>query len=175
MRIPILESDKLLFLETGQDDLDTILSMENNEEIKKFVYTWSKDRHLAAIQDPDEGHLLIKEKSTDETIGYILLSGLKQEDQSIELRRIALCKRGLGYGQDALALIQKLCFERYSCHRLWLDVFADNQRALHLYLKMGFIQEGILRECKKSDSGYRSMIILSMLAPEYEKLDLKLK
>ncbi|AOT70849.1 GNAT family N-acetyltransferase [Geosporobacter ferrireducens] len=175
MRIPILESDKLLLLETAYDDLDTVLSIENSGDAKKFVYAWPKDRHLMAIKNPDEAHLLIQEKSTGETIGYALLSGLTNEDQSIEFRRITLYKRGLGYGQEALELIQKLCFDQYNCHRLWLDVFEDNQRALHLYRKMGFIQEGVLRECKKSDFGYRSMIIMSMLAQEYDKVKFNLK
>ena len=170
MQNMIIQSSRLALYETAHADLDAVLSIENSGEAKKFVYSWPKERHMTAMENLDEAHLLLRERRTEEIIGYILLSGLSSEDQSIEFRRIALRRNGLGYGQEALALILKLCFEHYGCHRLWLDVFEDNQRALHLYRKVGFIQEGILRECKKSNSGYRSMVIMSMLEQEYNHL-----
>ena len=53
-------------------------------------------------------------------------------------------------------------------HRLWLDVYTDNEIAINLYRSEGFVQEGILRECKKSGDEYRSMVIMSMLEREYK-------
>ncbi|SHI91706.1 Protein N-acetyltransferase, RimJ/RimL family [Geosporobacter subterraneus DSM 17957] len=167
MRPSIAQSNKIFLTETAFEDLDTVLSIENSQDAEKFVYSWPRARHQEAITNPDEAHLLLKECGSEKIIGYVLLSGLTNEDRSIEFRRIALSITGQGYGKMALALILKLCFENYGCHRLWLDVFEDNHRALRLYQKMGFIQEGTLRECKKSNTGYRSMIIMSMLEQEY--------
>lgn len=163
----LLESTKLAIHYTEPKDLDRIIEIEGEEENKRFVYVWSKEQHLQVIENPDEIHLVIREKEGERIVGYILLAGIESEDKAIELRRITISEKGKGYGRESMGLIKKYCFEDLKCHRLWLDLFEDNITAKNLYLSEGFLQEGLLRECKKSKDGYRSMIIMSMLDREY--------
>ena len=53
-------------------------------------------------------------------------------------------------------------------HRLWLDVKVQNQRAQAIYKAAGFVVEGTLRECLKSEYGYESLMIMSILQQEYK-------
>jgi RimJ/RimL family protein N-acetyltransferase len=53
---------------------------------------------------------------------------------------------------------------------MWLDVKEQNHRAQAVYKGAGFFVEGKLRECLKSGNGYDSLIIMSVLRPEYERL-----
>lgn len=165
----IIETERIRFDYTMARDLDEVMHIEGQEENKRFVYVWSKERHLQAIEVSDEMHLVIRDKEDERILGYILLAGLDGEDKSIELRRITIAEKGKGYGRESMKLIKKLCFEKLGCHRLWLDLFEDNLIAYHLYLSEGFVREGLLRECKKYNDQYRSMIIMSILDREYNK------
>jgi RimJ/RimL family protein N-acetyltransferase len=65
-------------------------------------------------------------------------------------------------------LIKQYCFEQLRFHRLWLDVYADNDRAIHLYRSEGFVEEGKLREIRKDGDQYRSMFLFSILENEWK-------
>ncbi|SDW71287.1 Acetyltransferase (GNAT) family protein [Marininema mesophilum] len=54
-------------------------------------------------------------------------------------------------------------------HRVELDVFSYNERAIHVYEKLGFKKEGILRESLFYDHQYHDSIIMSMLEKEYRE------
>jgi RimJ/RimL family protein N-acetyltransferase len=50
---------------------------------------------------------------------------------------------------------------------LWLDVFEHNARARHVYRSVGFVEEGVLRECVKQQERYASLVVMSILENEY--------
>ncbi|WP_412679524.1 GNAT family N-acetyltransferase [Brevibacillus agri] len=64
--------------------------------------------------------------------------------------------------------IKEWAFREQKAHRLWLDVKETNGVARALYLSEGFREEGILRDCLKTGDTYESLVVLSMLADEYE-------
>lgn len=102
--------------------------------------------------------------------GYAILRGLKSENHSIELKRIVVAEPGRGLGRQVLRAILAAAFRDLAAHRLWLDVFADNTRARHLYRSVGFVEEGVLRESVKRNDEYRSLVVMSMLENEYRGL-----
>ena len=44
----------------------------------------------------------------------------------------------------AIKEIKRYCIEELKCHRFWLDVLENNQRARYLYQSKGFKEEGML-------------------------------
>jgi diamine N-acetyltransferase len=65
---------------------------------------------------------------------------------------------------------KKYCFNNLKFHRIWLDVFDDNERAIALYKSEGFKVDGHLRDVIKQSDIYRTLILLSILENEsYEK------
>lgn len=165
MKNVLMEMDGLLFCFTRPEYLDLIVSIEKNNS--EFVYIWPKERHMEAINRVDEMHISVIDAYTNEFIGYIILAGIGGEDRSLEFRRMAVAVKGKGYGRTGVRFIKKYCFEELKYHRLWLDVFTDNENAIGLYRSEGFVPEGVLRECKKYGDRYRSMMIMSMLENEY--------
>jgi diamine N-acetyltransferase len=150
--------------------IDFILSQEAREEFSSFILSWSRDKHLQNLQNPDQHYLVIKldgDAATEAIAGYAILSGLQSPHRSIELTRIVIAEPGKGLGKAALKLIQKRVFEEYQAHRLWLDVFEDNHRARRVYESVGFKQEGLLREAVRRGEFYDSLILMSMLEQEY--------
>lgn len=54
--------------------------------------------------------------------------------------------RGQGIGTAALRRLVDFGFERWNLHRVHLTVLASNAPARAAYLKVGFVEEGVLRE-----------------------------
>ena len=155
---------------TEEADLDYVLNAEYDDQNRQYIMPWSREQHLQAIVSPDLAHLIVWSKTR---IGYVILAGLLDPNQSIEFRRVVIVNKGKGYGKATIEIIKKLAFETYDAHRLWLDVKAQNNRAQAVYKAAGFVVEGTLRECLKSAGEYESLIMMSMLQREYEQSCLK--
>jgi len=142
------------------------MALEQDTYNSQFVFCWTRQEHLQAMAAPSCLHIVIKNRN-QQLVGYMILEGVGSQDQSLEFKRLVIGPKGQGYGRETIRLLKKLAFEVLNIHRLWLDVYQDNTPAINLYLSEGFIREGLLRECKKSAQGYRSMVVMSMLEPEY--------
>ena len=156
----------LYFNKTEEADLDYVLNTEHDNQNRQYIIPWSRKQHLEAMVSPSMAHLIVWNQTR---VGYVILSGLLDPNQSIEFRRIVISEKGRGYGKATVALIKNFAFETYNAHRLWLDVKAQNHRAQAVYKTAGFVIEGTFRECLKSEEGYESLIIMSMLQREYKQ------
>ena len=152
---------------TEETDLDYVLEAENDGENRQYIIPWSRKQHLQSIRDNNIAHLVVWSETR---IGYVILAGLLDANQSIEFRRIVITDKGKGYGKQTVEIIKKLAFETYNAHRLWLDVKVQNHRAQAIYQAAGFAIEGTLRECLKSENGYESLVIMSILQREYRNI-----
>lgn len=146
-------------------DVEFVLAAEAVPENAKGITPWPRTEHLRMMQDPTVAFLIVEAKALP--VGFMVFCGLDSPTQSIELRRIVITEKGQGYGRAALRLAKRLAFEEFGVHRFWLDVFTDNRRAERLYETEGFVREGVLRDSYRVEGQYKSVVILSMLAPEY--------
>ncbi len=72
-----------------------------------------------------------------------------------------------GYGTDALITFARFLFTQWNLHRLSLDTWDGNVRALKAYEKVGFQIEGRLREARYVLGEYRDAIQLGLLRDEF--------
>jgi len=72
-----------------------------------------------------------------------------------------------GYGTAILMAFLGICFDSYNFHRVQLFTEEDNAPAIACYKKAGFHIDGILRDINKTDSGYLSTYVFSMLHDEW--------
>ncbi len=150
-------------------DLDYVLAAESHQDNSPFIMNWSRHRHQQALSDPNIAHLTVEANAAAATsVGYLIMVGLQDPDHSIQLRRIIITEKGKGFGKQAISLVKALAFDQYQAHRLWLDVKPFNARARTIYRAAGFVEEGLLRECFKTEAGYGSLIIMSILRQEFE-------
>ncbi|WP_187488973.1 GNAT family N-acetyltransferase [Duffyella gerundensis] len=71
---------------------------------------------------------------------------------------------GRGVGQQLVAAAIDYAFNWFGATRLELEAFTDNQRAIRLYERMGFEQEGVRRRAALRESQYRDVTIMARLA-----------
>jgi RimJ/RimL family protein N-acetyltransferase len=148
-------------------DLVFVLETERDPDNARFILPWTREQHLGALADPDVAHRIIEHGSPGDRVGFVLLLGLTSLHGSLEFRRIVVTAKGRGLGRAAVRAVKQFAFVGHQAHRLWLDVKEFNARARHLYASEGFVQEGVLRECLRGESGFDSLVVLSMLASEY--------
>lgn len=72
--------------------------------------------------------------------------------------------RGLGF--DVLNTLVRFGFEQMNLNRIYLRVFAGNERAIHLYEKAGFRHEGCWRQADFRHGRYHDLLWMSILREE---------
>ncbi|KAJ5946188.1 acyl-CoA N-acyltransferase [Penicillium verhagenii] len=78
--------------------------------------------------------------------------------------------RGKGYGPEAINWALDWAFQSAGMHRVSLGTFSFNQHGIHLYRKLGFVEEGRERETILYNRAWYDIILFSMLESEWEKL-----
>jgi len=71
-----------------------------------------------------------------------------------------------GYGTDTMRTACRFGFEMMNLHRIQLDVYAGNDRARHVYEKVGFKVEGCLRQAHFKFGRYVDVIVMGLLEGE---------
>ncbi|MDD5341509.1 MAG: GNAT family protein [Patescibacteria group bacterium] len=74
-----------------------------------------------------------------------------------------------GYGTDAMRTILKYGFEKLELHKISLNVYAHNQRAINLYLDMGFKLAGIKKEDRYRNDKFYDTYYMELLKNEWQK------
>lgn len=72
-----------------------------------------------------------------------------------------------GHGTDALRVLVRYGFTELGLHRIGLEVFAYNTRAIATYRRLGFIEEGRRREQLFHAGTRHDMILMSLLTHEW--------
>jgi RimJ/RimL family protein N-acetyltransferase len=75
---------------------------------------------------------------------------------------------GRGYGTDALHTLIQWGFYTLNLNRIYLRVYEDNRRAIRSYQKLGFVEEGRLRQDDYRNGVYRDTLLMSVLHQEWD-------
>ena len=151
-------------------DLDFVISVEQDPGNRPFITPWERIQHEGAVRFPDFRHFIVEAGESTQGAGFVILQGCRNPHHAVELKRMVLQRKGEGIGRACLRLLMQMAFRDLHAHRFWLDVKDSNPRAQALYRREGFTEEGRLRESVKTDDGYDSLIVMSILDREYETL-----
>lgn len=112
----------------------------------------------------------IKLSTSDKLIGSCQLHTIDSISHSAELQiRIGdIEERKKGYGSEAVRLLLDFGFNDLNLHRIYLQVFENNNVAIKLYEKMNFKREGLLRDSAFINGNYVNVIVMGILRHEYE-------
>jgi RimJ/RimL family protein N-acetyltransferase len=73
-----------------------------------------------------------------------------------------------GFGADALKTLVRFGFEEMDLHRIMLQVFSYNPRAIACYTGVGFVEEVRMRQDMWHEGAYHDTIIMGLLRPEFD-------
>ncbi|MDO4312943.1 MAG: GNAT family protein [Eubacteriales bacterium] len=121
----------------------------------------SKDRYDFVIAAPD-----------GQIIGESVINEIDELTKSANFRIALFHEEGCGKGIGSWAIRQtmRFAFEEIGLHRLSLDVFSFNVRAIRAYEKAGFRREGVFRDAVRDGGRYADDILMSILETEWREL-----
>jgi RimJ/RimL family protein N-acetyltransferase len=160
-------------------DLERCTRWINDREVTRFLAmryhmpqaaeeTWLRDlvskpmsfeRPFFAIETKDGVH-----------IGNTNLFDASPEDHDASLGIMIGEKAywGRGFGTDAMMTLLGFGFDEMNLHRVQLQVYAFNERAIACYRKCGFVEEVRQRQHIYTDGQYHDALIMGLLRPEFE-------
>ncbi|CAH0053724.1 unnamed protein product [Clonostachys solani] len=75
-----------------------------------------------------------------------------------------------GYGREAFNWMLDWAFRYAGLHTVFLSVFPYNEKAVHLYKSLGFVQEGRLRETRYFNRKWHDELLFAINEDEWEKI-----
>jgi RimJ/RimL family protein N-acetyltransferase len=120
--------------------------------------------------DPHDLYMfVIKTLRDDRLIGEVSLDGVAWHHGDAFVG-ISIGEReswNKGYGTDAMRVILRYAFHELNLHRVTLNVFAYNHRAIRSYEKVGFQFEGRQREALHRDGRRWDILYMGILRSEW--------
>ncbi|WP_371495953.1 GNAT family N-acetyltransferase [Kitasatospora sp. NBC_00374] len=110
----------------------------------------------------------VEAKADGRLVGLVRLHGAEPETGIAEID-VYLGEKdhwGRGYATDAMRTMCRYGFEQMRLHRIQLTVVAENHPARHIYQKVGFVEEGRLRQSFRRDGRWHDQLLMGLLEGE---------
>ncbi|MCU0860800.1 MAG: GNAT family N-acetyltransferase [Methanomassiliicoccales archaeon] len=151
-------NDQRVLEDLGAEHIYFCVSLE---EEKAFVEKMLLDRHSRFF--------IVTRLEGGKPLGLIGLANMDPRNAGCELRLVLgeVEEWGKGYGEEAVRILLRHAFDSLNMHRVWLRVADYNERALRLYRRCGFRDDGALRDDHFHKGGWCSARIMSLLESEW--------
>ncbi len=144
------------YLETGGDYTIELLSDYLTDVVNKDIYFWAI--HLKN-NNTHIGNIKIDPVNTRHNFAeYGIMMGEKGE-------------WGKGYAKEASKEVISHCFKNLNIRKINLGVVAENEVAYHMYKKLGFAVEGILKAHGMYFGKYCDIIRMALFNSNYSKYE----
>jgi len=129
--------------------------------------------YLDSVAKPDQMLLLmIETKEGKRPVGCCFIKHIHPVHRHAELEQMHIISecQNRGLGKDALGTVLNYLFREMNLNRVWLITHAINLKAIGLYLSLGFIKEGLLRQVHYSGGSFQDALIMAVLKEDWLKL-----
>ncbi|MFB6174909.1 MAG: GNAT family N-acetyltransferase [Candidatus Nanohalobium sp.] len=158
-----VEKDDIEFLRDGVNHPDVRVHMlnrrpQNLEDEEEFFQD--------VIRDEDDVHLLICRG--EEPMGIISLNQHSEESKVAEIGIwLHPNYHGNGYGTEASSIMTDYGFNQLNYHKIYARAHSENEASQSIWRKLGFEQEGRLREHVYTEGEYRDAVYFGKLKGEH--------
>jgi len=168
--------DLVLLRALAPTDAESLWRWNNDPDVMRWMDAYY-DQHLEGVRKRlDErgqntyGDTLygIEVQDEDRLIGLVRLRDAEPETGCAGLD-IYLGEKdhwGRGFATDALRTMCRYGFDTMRLHKISLTVVAENHAAHHIYQKVGFVEEGRLRQVFHRDGLWYDQYAMGMLKDE---------
>ncbi|MDI3096294.1 GNAT family protein [Streptomyces sp. AN-3] len=162
---PFTEADAARMGEiVGDPEVRRFTGSPGHELTPELLRSWYDSRSA----QPDRLDLAVTDPADGEVLGEVVLHAWVPEERSCTFRTLIGARgRGRGIGTEATRLIVGYAFEELGLHRVQLDAYAFNDRALRVYEKVGFVREGVRREVERRDGVWVDEVLMAVLDHEW--------
>ncbi|MBW5470393.1 GNAT family N-acetyltransferase [Brevibacillus formosus] len=174
----LFQSERIYLRKMTGEDVDVYHTWRNDVEVMRTtnpsmdVYTWDDTNgfvNQVILQGSSSKSYMIVDSQTNRPIGITSLIQIDLKNRNAECI-IDIGEKeywGKGYGREALKLLLDYAFLEMNLHRVSLRVFSFNEKAIRLYERLGFKQEGISRQFLFREGKWHDIVHMGILQQEY--------
>jgi diamine N-acetyltransferase len=173
----MIETERLDLKLLEQSDEQDVVIWRNQKDIIDSFFSYKgitleehREWYSKYLKSDNRIEFVILLREKNKKIGTIGLSNIDYRNQKAEYGILLGEKgdRGKGYAEEASRAIIKYAFNELNMHKISLKVFIDNSGAIKLYLKLGFKEDGVLRQEVFKNGMFKDVLIMSILREEFE-------
>lgn len=152
-------------------DLEQVLAWRNHADVRRYMYTQheiSLEEHTAWFQlasADSTRHLLIFE-CEGSAQGFINLQTIARGGIA-KWGFYAAPNAARGTGRQLGRCLLRHAFEKLKLHKICGEALAFNERSIQFHLRLGFQQEGILRDQHFDGTKYHAVVCFGLLASDW--------
>ncbi len=173
------ETSRLLLRTLSEDDAEALHIFWSDVRVTRYMHINSLETmeqarafiaNLNTLMEQNElTRYSIVLKETNEVIGTCGFDSFVPEHQTAEISYdLGKPYWGQGFASEALRMILSDGFEGKELNRIEARIEPDNIRSIHALHKLGFMQEGKLRQAARKGDRFTDMLIFSLLKEEFE-------
>lgn len=171
VRLRALERDDLEALFAWWNDPDLWTRIGSRKRLSGFEELEAWFECELEKSGPQEGRTFAIEDAEGTLVGTLWYGTYEAGDRqaTVGLYVGAPERRGEGLGTDAFATLLGYLFDELGLHKARLYVEVDNAPALAVYYKLGFVEEGRLREHRFYGGRFHDFLAMGLLAREFRR------
>lgn len=160
----IIENSAIQLRPLERKDLKFVHQLDNNANVMRYwfeepyeAFVELVDLYDKHIHDQTERRFIIQSQA--KPIGLVELMEINHIHRNAEFQIIIdPAYQGKGYASKATKLAMEYAFNILNLYKLYLLVDQENEKAIHIYSKLGFIKEGLLHHEFFVNGEYRDVI-----------------
>ncbi len=160
------------------DDASVIRKWHNDPQLMRLARVGEKKTTLkeeridiqAARKSDREAYHMIMKKLDNSAIGFVRFNYIDRTSGNVWLRVMVGERQahGKGYAREALQIYLEWLFDVIGVHRVTIECYATNERAVKFYRQLGFRKEGVLREAVLIDGKYHDIFSFGLLREDLQ-------
>ena len=178
MTNPFLIGNKIYLRAPLEGDETVYALSENHPDARHFLYyalptthIQQKEKIASLVNDPNSILFTICKKESDKPIGNTAFVRIDWVGRMATFY-IAIAEKenwSQGFGSEATRLMVDYAFNTLNLNRIQLHVSKENQPALNTYRKIGFKEEGQLRQAMYFNGRYIDFYLMAILRQDFLK------
>lgn len=173
----LFRGERVRLRKMSTEDVSTYHQWRNDMEVMQFtnpsldVYTHSDTENFIKniTASNNSKSYMIEEIEANKPIGITSLINIDYGNRNAECI-IDIGDKDYwskGFGREAFQLLLNFAFNEMNLHKVYLRVFSFNERAIRLYQRLGFYEEGELKEQFYRNGSWHNVVLMGLMKRNY--------
>lgn len=174
--MPITTHHAITLRPLEREDLKFVHQLNNDANVIRY---WFEEPYEAFVElaelydkhihDQNERRFIIQ--SENNAIGLVELVEINHIHRNAEFQIIIDPRyQGKGSASQATQLAMEYAFNTLNLYKLYLLVDQKNEKAIHIYMRLGFQKEGLLQQEYFVNGEYKDVIRMCIFQPQFLQL-----